>query len=118
VQLVVADLPEDLLGLASSSTNTIWLDVDAAGHGWYLDATPEEDEEFGAESDEAVADRMDALSVLFHELGHLQGQADVDALLHPDDPMADLLAAGVRTASGPADIAADHDAALAELLGE
>jgi hypothetical protein len=118
VHLVIADLPDDLLGLASSSTNTIWLDTDAAGYGWFVDATPEDDDEFGDEPDAAVADRMDALSVIFHELGHLQGLADVDALLHPDDPMADMLAAGVRRTSSPADAAADHDAALTDLLGE
>jgi hypothetical protein len=43
--------------------------------------------------------------------------ADVDALLHPDDRMADALAAGVRRTSSPSDAAASHDAALAELLG-
>jgi hypothetical protein len=118
VELVVGDLPGDLLGLASSSTNTIWLDADAAGHGWFVDATPWDDDEFDEEPAMAVADRMDALSVIFHELGHLQGLADLDALLHPDDPMADVLAAGVRRTSAHADASADHDAALAELLDE
>jgi hypothetical protein len=114
VQLVIADLPGDLLGMASSADQTIWLDADAAGYGWYVDATPWEDEEFDEEPDEEAADRMDALSVIFHELGHLQGLADVDGLLHPDDRMADLLAVGVRRAFA----SADHDAALAELLGD
>jgi hypothetical protein len=118
VELAIADLPGDLLGLASSSAHTIWLDTDAAGYGWFVDATPWDDDEFDDEPAVAVANRMDALSVIFHELGHLQGLADVDALLHPDDPMADVLAAGVRGTSGPADVAAHHDAALAELLGD
>jgi hypothetical protein len=117
VQLVIADLPDDLLGLASSSTNTIWLDADAAGYGWFADATPWDDAEFAEDDDQEVAGRMDALSVIFHELGHLQGLSDVDAVLHRDDPMADALAAGVRRTSGDAG-AADHDAALLRLLNE
>jgi hypothetical protein len=118
VQVVIADLAGDLLGWASSAANTIWLDTDAAGYGWFVDATPSDDEEFGAEPDDDVADRIDALSVIFHEIGHLQGFSDVDALLHPDDPMADLLAAGVRRTSSQAAVAANHDAALREWLGE
>jgi hypothetical protein len=118
VELVIADLPGDLLGLASSSTHAIWLDTDAAGYGWFVDATPWDDDEFDDEPAVAVANRMDALSVIFHELGHLQGLADVDALLHPDDPMADVLAAGVRRTFDPTGVAADHDAALAALLGD
>jgi hypothetical protein len=118
VQVVIADLPGDLLGLASSSTNTIWLDADAAGYGWFADATPWDDDEFDDEPAVGMADRMDALSVIFHELGHLLGLADMDALLHPDDPMADVLAAGVRRTTAPTGVAADHDAALAELLDD
>jgi hypothetical protein len=104
--------------LASSSANTIWLDTDATGYGWFVDSSPWNDEEFDEDADDEVSGHMDALSVIFHELGHLQGFSDVDALLHPDDPMADALAAGVRRTSGPADTAADHDAALTELQGE
>jgi hypothetical protein len=114
VQVVIADLPGDLLGLASSSTHTIWLDADAAGYGWFVDATPEDDREFGGEPDAAGADRMDALSVIFHELGHLQGWADVDAFLHPYDPMADVLAVGVRQTPRLADLSADHGAACSD----
>ena len=42
---------------------------------------------------------MDALSVIFHELGHLAGLGDLDLLNYPDDPMAEALAAGVRRMS-------------------
>jgi hypothetical protein len=115
VRVVVADLSGDLLGLASAASNTIWLDADAAGYGWFVDATPWDDDEFGDQPAAEAAGRMDALSVLFHELGHLLGQSDVDALLDPEDPMADLLSAGIRRAGEEGHA---HDAALHELLNE
>ena len=34
VQVIVAELPGNLLGLASAYGTTIWLDHNAAGHGW------------------------------------------------------------------------------------
>ena len=34
--IVVANLPDRHVGLASSSTNTVWLDADAAGYGWFV----------------------------------------------------------------------------------
>ena len=40
----IADLSGNLLGLAGN--DTIWLDVDAAGHGWWIDSTPLDDDEF------------------------------------------------------------------------
>jgi len=38
------------LTLASISGNIVQVDVDGAGHGWFVDVTPEEDAEFGIES--------------------------------------------------------------------
>lgn len=60
-QIDVVDLPGTLLGL--SSGNRIWIDEDAAGHGWSLDG---EDQ-----------DRIDLLTAVAHEMGHLLGLPDL-----------------------------------------
>ena len=46
VQVLIVDLPEDQLGL--TSRGVIYLDADAAGASWYLDARPGDDAEFRA----------------------------------------------------------------------
>jgi hypothetical protein len=76
VNFVIADLPAS--GVALLHNNTIYVDRTAAGHGWFVDATPGADEEYdstvvnGARAalDPAAVDRVDLLSVVFQELGH------------------------------------------------
>ncbi len=79
-KLQVADLPGGLLGLADPATGRILIDATAAGHGWFVDPTPSANEEFDAALHALAggpADgRMDLRTVLFHELGHLNGQPD------------------------------------------
>jgi hypothetical protein len=76
----LADLPDAQLGYALGTAIT--LDVDAAGHGWFVDPTPWENSEFAAHADigelgahrgTAAQSRMDLLSVVFHEIGHVLG---------------------------------------------
>ena len=75
IQVQFADLPDATLGLASQGL--IVLDRDAAGYGWFIDTTPGDDSEFDAvtllASSGAAAGRIDLLSVLAHELGHMAG---------------------------------------------
>ncbi len=63
--------------LGWQSANVITLDADAAGHGWFIDATPGDNSEFSSSSlfanNGAAAGRMDMLSVLLHEVGHAIG---------------------------------------------
>lgn len=98
--VTVADLDGQELA-RTRPDGTIVLDVDAAGHGWFLDTTfgAQGDAEFsgtGAQltaTDPAAQGRMDLLTVLMHELGHGLN------LLHSDEPgqlMSAVLEPGVR----------------------
>jgi hypothetical protein len=91
----LSDLPAGVLGMALNGT--ILLDRDAAGHGWFVDPTPNDDAEFDAGlvalAGTAAAGRFDLLTVLRHELGHIAGLGhDADGL------MTDVLATGTRKA--------------------
>ena len=44
LQFQIVDLPDAELGMQDG--NTVWIDQDAAGHGWFLDAIPASDQEF------------------------------------------------------------------------
>ena len=94
VKFAVADLPGATLGLADG--NTIFIDMDAAGHGWFVDSTPWQDEEFSGQQaiDPRAVDDIDLLTVVEHELGHILGLADLDASL--DDLMSETLSSGIR----------------------
>jgi len=78
----------DLTGSAVGETNgqgrtaQITLDSNAAGHGWFIDDTPDNNDEFLPTADPevwiakagtAAAGKMDMLSVLLHEYGHALG---------------------------------------------
>jgi cyclophilin family peptidyl-prolyl cis-trans isomerase len=99
VQFTITDLPGALLGEANA--DSIHLDGDAAGHGWFVDSTPSLNEEFADTGDsrlEAIdpraVDRIDLLSVVEHELGHVAGFDDLDA--SNGDVMSAALGGGVR----------------------
>jgi len=85
VTFLITDLSGLTLGQAT--LDGVLIDVNAAGHGWYVDATPGDDLEFGlglgelelmATSTSLAFGRMDLLTVVMHEMGHVLGFKDLD----------------------------------------
>jgi RHS repeat-associated protein len=96
-QLVVADLATNVL--AETQGYSIVLDQDASGVGWYVDSSPwdhgeftQTDERWLAGESSAAFGKVDLLTVLEHEFGHILGleHSNRDAL------MAKTLPIGVR----------------------
>jgi Ca2+-binding RTX toxin-like protein len=103
VTFLIADLAGDALALAVD--DTVIIDVDAAGHGWFIDDTPYQDSEFmpqgndeelvANEAGEAYGD-MDLLTVVMHELGHVFGYGDMEPETNDAEIMNATLNEGVR----------------------
>jgi hypothetical protein len=115
--ITVADLPGATLAMASG--NSIVVDADAAGVGWFVDSTPSDHSEFAAAASRrslvaqpasAAAGRYDLLTAIAHEYGHLLGYGHADegdSLMSkslspgerrlPDDASLNALAADVLT---------------------
>lgn len=111
VEYVIVDLPGNELGRADGQT--IYLDLDAAGWGWFVDTTPDDNAEFAtgtALAAEAV-DHVDLLTVVAHELGHVAG---LEHAIDEDALMVATLPAGTRRTAGLAEL----DALFADGLDE
>lgn len=99
----VADLPADMLALTVG--NVVYVDQNAAGYGWFVDRSPQDSNEFlwdpstgimRAVGIDAASNRMDLLTVVMHELGHLLGLEHENS--NPEDVMNELLPSGHRRA--------------------
>src|SRR5690606_24713325 len=99
----IADMPQWYLG--SAVPGQITIDSDAAGFGWFLDATPFDDSEFATAASAsrlytdptlAPAGRYDLLTTVMHELGHQLGLPDYYGLDARDDLMYGFLTMGER----------------------
>jgi len=97
----IVDLPGEKL--AERSGQTILIDINAAGHHWFIDPTPVDHSEFWqvgfdenliAKADGPAAGQVDLLTVIAHEIGHYVGRGHEH--LHPADVMSPSLPTGVR----------------------
>jgi hypothetical protein len=99
----VGSLPSGTLGLASPTFNQVEISSNAAGFGWFIDNTPLQDEEFHpvpggtlqAQPWSAAVGKMDLLTVVLHEMGHLAGKPDLHST-SDGNLMDDVLAVGTR----------------------
>ncbi len=113
VSAQVDALSNDMLAMTLGST--VLLDDNAAGHSWFIDATPWDNEEFvlSASGNELVAaegspafGKIDLLTVLMHEMGHVLGLGHDDWSGTSTGLMSTPLPTGVRRLPSAADVEA------------
>jgi hypothetical protein len=95
IQIQITNLSGRTLGLADEFHRTIYLDANAAGWGWFVDQTPWDDSEFATPGNQGEQNRMDLLTVLEHEVGHLLGKEH-----EATGVMQETLAPGIRLVPG------------------
>lgn len=118
----IGNLPGSYLGL--SGAGVVVIDVNAGGRGWFVDGTPNLDEEFARDAKgtyravtAGAVGKVDLLSVIVHELAHQLGFDDLSPSIAPNSVLAESLSVSVRRATkeNVDDLFADGDL-LSELL--
>jgi hypothetical protein len=110
----VADLAGDRV--ADQSSGHITVDVNAAGHGWFIDPTPFDNAEFThaqntagtdllTDPSNAAAGHLDLLTAVSHEMGHQLGLDDSTAAADAHDLMYISLVDGERRMPDATDVA-------------
>lgn len=103
VQYHIVDLPGSRIGAALPGH--VYFDHNAAGYGWFVDATPRDDAEFQrivaatelrAVADSAATGRVDLLTAALHETGHQLGLPDLPARRFPHHVMTDTIGVSTR----------------------
>jgi hypothetical protein len=103
VQVHIAPLPASHLG--EEAGGEIWISPNAGGWGWYTDTSAASRQAFPAQPGGPAAGKMDLLSVVSHELGHVLG---LDDGRDSRDVMGETLAPGVRRLPAAGDLPSEH----------
>jgi hypothetical protein len=97
----VRDLADGHLGAAS--TSAIFLDINGAGYGWFVDSTPLVNEEFQFVDGSLSAipggpadGQIDLLTVVLHELGHVIGLGDLPSASAAGNLMSENISTSLR----------------------
>jgi len=104
VHFTIADLEGATIGLTDGTS--VLIDRTAAGYGWFIDVTPQDNAEFHfvnglsqwiADGHSDAFGQMDLLTTVLHELGHVLGYDDQSAM-RPNTAtlMTEALPLGVR----------------------
>ena len=80
----------------------VWVSPDASGDGWFIDPNPAGDSAFTGVGNRSAGNRMDLLSVMAHELGHVVLAMDESPAAN--DVMTEALPLGVRRMPTPDDL--------------
>jgi hypothetical protein len=118
IPVEIVNLPDGGNGqspILGYTSDVVQIDSNAGGFGWFIDPTPADNSEFGhagasgslmATGSSPAAGKMDLLTVVMHELGHVLGLGDVNTADNPGDIMDETLSPGVRRLPMPADSSA------------
>ncbi|MBR0850054.1 cadherin domain-containing protein, partial [Bradyrhizobium diazoefficiens] len=109
----VGDLAGNTIG--EEGAGHITIDSDAAGHGWFVDPTPNDNSEFThaanaagtdlfTDPSSAAAGHLDLLTAVTHEMGHQLGLPDLTATSDAHDLMYIALVDGERRLPTSADV--------------
>ncbi|HEY2248171.1 MAG TPA: cadherin domain-containing protein [Bradyrhizobium sp.] len=122
----VADLSSGTIGEESSPAH-ITIDVNADGHGWFVDPTPADNSEFShpqnaagtdllTDPSNAAAGHLDLLTTVTHEMGHVLGLPDETAPSDAHDLMYINLVDGERRLPDATDVAKATASASAPIV--
>jgi cytochrome oxidase Cu insertion factor (SCO1/SenC/PrrC family) len=122
--LTVADLAGDRV--ADHTPGHIVVDVNAAGHGWFVDPTPGDNSEFthavnAAGTDlltdptNAAAGHLDLVTAVSHEMGHELGLDDSTSAAEVNDLMHISLVDGERRLPDATDVAQTGEADIPQV---
>ncbi|MDL5056227.1 Ig-like domain-containing protein [Geitlerinema calcuttense] len=103
INVTTAELPDGVLAYAYP--DRIEIDASAAGYGWFVDPSPDDDSEFSriaapteyrAAAASPAFGQMDLLTAIMHEYGHILGLDDAPSAANPHALMVETLPTGTR----------------------
>ena len=118
----VGAVPSGWLG--KSTPGHVSISADAAGYGWFIDPTPNDNSEFGnvvsatqafTDPDQAAAGHMDLLTTVMHEMGVQLGLSDAYDPAASSDLMFVQLTAGERRLPDAANVAQASEADIPQV---